>query len=415
MTTGPAHQVGSVRGVSDSVAVVWSDGYLGYTLGGNHPMHPVRLDLTMRLAGELELLDGPVRVIEPAAADDATLGTVHTEAYIDAVRRAAGEPLPGHGLGTPDDPVFEGMHESAALIAGGSVAAARQVWTGEAQHAVNVAGGLHHAMADHASGFCVYNDVAVAISWLLAHGARRIGYVDLDVHHGDGVQAAFYDDPRVLTVSVHQSPLTLFPGTGFASETGAGDALGTVMNVALPPRTGDAGWLRAFHATVPGALRAFQPEILVTQCGCDNHRDDPLADLGLTVDGERESYRLVHGLAHELCGGKWVATGGGGYGLVRTVPRAWTHLIAEAAGRRIEPSTPVPDAWAAYVRERVRLPAALDAGPARRQPPSTMGEGELSVSAPWDGQRDTPLDKAVAASRDACFPLLGLDPYDPRD
>ena len=153
------------------------------------------------------------------------------------------------------------------------------------------------------------------------------------MHHGDGVQAAFYDDPRVLTISLHQDPRTLFPGTGLPTEIGTGDAEGTSVNVALPPGTGDAGWLRAFRAVVPGAVRAFAPDVLVTQCGCDTHHEDPLANLELSVDGQRTAIAELHRLAHEVTGGKWVAFGGGGYGLVRCVPRTWTHLLAEATGR----------------------------------------------------------------------------------
>jgi acetoin utilization protein AcuC len=320
--------------VSDSISVVWDDALLGYTMGGDHPLHPVRLDLTMRLADGLGVLaTDRLEVLKPAPADVGLLTLVHDPAYLDAVKRAPADPGVGHGLGTPDNPIFEGMYDAAALITGGSVLAARKVHEGTAQHAVNISGGLHHAMRDAASGFCVFNDAAVAIAWLLAQGYERIAYVDLDVHHGDGVQVAFYSDPRVLTVSIHQTPLTLFPGTGFPEETGdPGKALGSAVNLALPNGTDDSAWLRAFTAVVPSVLRAFQPQIIVTQCGCDAHHEDPLADLALTVDGQRASYRAMHELAHEICDGRWVVLGGGGYGLVRCVPRAWTHLLAEVSG-----------------------------------------------------------------------------------
>ena len=163
------------------------------------------------------------------------------------------------GLGTEDDPAFAGMHDASALVAGATLAAARAVWTRAAQHGASIAGGLHHAMRASASGFCVYNDPAIAISWLLRQGAGRVAYVDVDVHHGDGVQAAFYDDPRVLTISLHEHPAALWPGTGLPSETGGPGAKGSAVNVALPAGTGDAGWLRAFHAVVPPSLRAFRP------------------------------------------------------------------------------------------------------------------------------------------------------------
>lgn len=420
------------------MTVVWDDAYLDYDLGHEHPLHPVRLALTMSLARTLGILDRPnVLVSRPEPADDGLLTLVHAPAYLDAVRRAPADPDVGHGLNTPDNPVFPRMHEASALIAGGSVLAGRRVWTGESQHAVNIAGGLHHAMRSRASGFCVYNDPAIAIADLLDLGAERIAYVDVDVHHGDGVQAAFYADPRVLTISLHQSPLSLFPGSGFPEEVGTGEAVGTAVNVALPPGTADAGWLRAFHAVVPGLLRAFHPQILVTQCGCDTHHEDPLADLALTIDGQRASYAALHVLAHELCDGRWLVLGGGGYGVVRCVPRAWTHLIAEVAGAPVPGQTPIPVGWQDEVRARglrtdppLRMteagPAAGAVDPDRSDPVDRVGRpagpgnpsgdaDALPVYRPWQPGAETPLDRAIAATRRAVFPLHGLDPHDPRD
>ena len=212
------------------------------------------------------------------------------------------------------------------------------MWTGQVDHAANIAGGLHHAMPDRASGFCVYNDVAVAIRWLLDNGAEKVAYVDVDVHHGDGVEQIFYDDPRVLTISLHETGQMLFPGTGFPADSGGPEAQGSAVNVALPPGTSDAGWLRAFHAVVPPLVREFAPDVLVTQQGCDSHRDDPLAHLALSVDGQRASYLALHDLAHEAAGGRWVAFGGGGYAVVDVVPRAWTHLLSVVAGRPLSPA-----------------------------------------------------------------------------
>jgi acetoin utilization protein AcuC len=279
------------------------------------------------------------------------------------------------------------------------------VWHGRAEHAVNIAGGLHHAMRDSAAGFCVFNDVVLAIRTLLEAGARKVAYVDVDVHHDDGVQAAFSDDPRVLTVSMHQDPRTLFPGTGMPSEIGSGAGEGSAVNVALPPGTGDDGWLRAYFAVVPGVVRAFGPDVLVTQCGCDTHHEDPLADLALTVDGQRAAYAELHQLAHEAAGGRWIALGGGGYGVLRCVPRAWTHLIAEASGRRIAPDLAVPPSWGAGIRQR---------GVTGR-PPTTMGEGRMPNPQAWSPYGDSWLDRAIQATRYASFPLFGLDPDDPRD
>ncbi|WP_446213280.1 acetoin utilization protein AcuC [Micromonospora sp. IBSANI012] len=393
--------------MSDDTVVVWDEALLAYDMG-EHPLDPVRVELTMALARELGVLDRPgVRLVRPTPADDALLTRVHQPDYLDAVRAAPRDPLfAGYGLGTSDNPVFDGMHDSSALIAGASVAAAEAVWRGEARRAVNVAGGLHHAMPDRAAGFCVYNDPAVAIARLLDLGAERIAYVDVDVHHGDGVQEMFYRDPRVLTVSLHETPLALFPGTGFPDETGGPGAEGSAVNVPLPPGIDDAGWQRAFHAIVPSVLRAFRPQILVTQCGADGHRMDPLADLHLTVDGQRATYLALRALADELCEGRWVATGGGGYALAEVVPRAWTHLLAIASGDPIAPATLTPPAWRELVAKR--LPG--------REIPLRMTDDADPAYEPWQPTGEpTSVDRAIAATRKAVFPLLGLDPHDPRD
>ncbi|GGV11434.1 acetoin utilization protein AcuC [Actinomadura cremea] len=382
--------------------ILWDERLTSYDFGPGHPMNPVRVELTMRLARELGVLDRPnVRVVAPKPADDALLRLVHEESYIAAVRHsgATGLPEPRYGLGTDDNPVFLGMHEASALVTGASVAAAEAVWTGASEHAANIAGGLHHALKGAASGFCVYNDPAVAIAWLLEHGAERVAYVDVDVHHGDGVQAAFADDPRVLTISLHETPRTLFPGTGFPNETGPA---GTAVNVALPPGTGDALWLRAFEAVVPPLLRRFRPQVLVTQHGADAHTLDPLAHLTLTVDGQRTAAAALHRLAHETAGGRWVATGGGGYEVVQVVPRTWTHLLAEAAGGPIAPETATPDGWREFVRQRTEEIA-----------PRRMTDGTDVVEVHrWGNGYDpaNPVDQAVLATRRAVFPEHGLDP-----
>ena len=336
-----------------SVAAAWDRRLLDYDFGSSHPLNPVRVELTMELARLLGVLDR-VTSTDFEAADDALLALVHTTEYLDAVRAAGVSlaPDPSHGLGTPDDPVFAGMHEASALVVGATVRAARAVATGEADHGLSISGGLHHAMPARASGFCVYNDPAVAIAWLLTQGFERIAYVDIDVHHGDGVQAIFWDDPRVLTVSLHESGHTLFPGTGFPDEVGGPSARGSVLNVTFEPGAGDKSWHRAFDAEVPTVLRRFRPEFLVTQHGCDTHRLDPLAHLELTVDGQRSAHAKLHALAHELCEGRWLITGGGGYELVQVVPRSWSHLIAEATGASVDPATETPQEWREFVTRR---------------------------------------------------------------
>jgi acetoin utilization protein AcuC len=381
--------------------VIWDDALLGYDLGGRHPLNPIRLDLTIRLARSLGVLEG-VQPLAPVQATDDELRTVHSGSYLAAVKQAPRGYI-GHGLGTPDNPVFPRMHEASALVAGGSLLAADEILTGRAARAVNIAGGLHHAMRDHASGFCIYNDCALAIRRLLDSGMSRVAYVDIDVHHGDGVEEAFASDPRVLTISLHQHPATLFPGTGNSADIGAPGAEGSAVNVPLPPGTGDGGWLRAFHAVVPALLRAFQPQVLVTQHGADTHAEDPLANLALSVDGQRAAHRALAELADATAGGRWLALGGGGYSLFRVVPRSWTHLLSTVLGREMNPSTPVPPDWVAHTATVAR----------GVQLPTSMTDGADPRWLPWDGTGDTELDQAIQETRWAVYPLHGLDPEDP--
>ncbi|MGH3933976.1 MAG: acetoin utilization protein AcuC [Pseudonocardiaceae bacterium] len=384
-------------------AVVWDEAFLGYDLGGRHPLNPIRLDLTIRLARSLGVLDG-VSLLAPVQATDDELRMAHSDDYLAAVKHAP-RGYVGHGLGTQDNPVFHRMHEASALVAGGSLLAADEILTGRATRAANIAGGLHHAMRDYASGFCVYNDCVLAIRRLLDGGMSRVAYVDIDVHHGDGVQQAFVDDPRVLTISLHQHPATLWPGTGNFTDIGAPGAEGLAVNVPLPPGTRDDGWLRAFHAVVPALLRAFEPEVLVTQHGADTHAEDPLADLALSIDGQRAAHRALAELADTAASGRWLALGGGGYSLFRVVPRSWTHLLATLVGLEVDPNTAVPDSWlahAATVARGIELPAL-------------MTEGVEPQWTPWDGTGDTSLDQAIVETRRAVFPLHGLDPTKPQE
>ena len=390
--------------MSERVGVVWDDRLAEYDFGPGHPLAPVRVQLAMRLAAELGLFGpGHVSILTPVEpVDDAAILRVHEAGYVEAVRRASADPHfydADRGLGTPDDPVFAGMHQASCRVAGASLLAARAVHSGEVEHAVNLAGGLHHALPGAAEGFCVYNDIAVAIAWLLDQGVERVAYVDVDVHHGDGVQAIFWDDPRVLTVSIHESPRTLFPGTGFPHETGGPSAPGSAVNIALPAGTGDQGWLRAFHAVVPQVLEAFAPQIIISQHGCDSHAEDPLAHLALSIDGQRMSYEAIHSWAHRFSGGRWIAVGGGGYEWVDVVPRAWTHLIAEAAGTPIDPQSEVPVGFREFVTQRLGRPG-----------PGHMTDGRTPWPKPFDQGFDPsdPVDEAVLATRAAVFPHHGL-------
>jgi acetoin utilization protein AcuC len=332
-----------------------------YDHGPGHPLRPQRVLLTWELIAAYGLDAAPnVLVLDAEPADDATLHLVHTEAFVDATRRAGhgeGGEWYRFGYGPGDNPIFPEMHEAGSIVCGASVAAARAVVEGRTAHAFNAAGGLHHAMPARASGFCVYDDPAVAIAWMLERGGvERVAYVDVDVHHGDGPQAIFYEDPRVLTISIHEfaPEYGFFPGTGGPAERGAGPGEGTALNIPISPGAGDDAWLGAFRAAVPPAVRDFGPDVLVTQLGCDTHHTDPLAHLALTTRAYAETAAMLHELAHETAGGRWVATGGGGYQWARVVPRAWTTYFAEMA------QTPVPDdlpaSWVARASEEAGAP-----------------------------------------------------------
>lgn len=384
--------------------LVYDPSLADYDFGQTHPMDPIRVSLTVSLARQLGAL--PSLVPAPSATEEQLL-TVHDPDYVEAVMKLSKSPGKfdlAHGLGTEDNPTFVSMHEASRHVVGATLEAARLIWDGTVDHAANVAGGLHHAMPGRASGFCVYNDIAVAIQWLLSQGAKRIAYVDVDVHHGDGVEHIFYNDPRVLTISLHETGQMLFPGTGFPKQNGGPDAPGSAVNVALPPGTGDAGWLRAFHAVVPEILESFQPEILITQHGCDSHREDPLADLTLTIDGQRASYLALHDLAHRIAGGKWLALGGGGYAVVEVVPRAWSHLLSIVGGKPLDSGIATPDEWRAEVAERF----------AGKVAPSRMGDGRIPRYRDWSEgyDPDTWLDRSIHQTRQTLFPLHGIDNWD---
>jgi acetoin utilization protein AcuC len=378
------------------VTLVWDESLAAYDLGPEHPLRPARVQLTVALAGATGLLD-EARVIPPAAISGNDLARVHDLDYLAAVKACGrdGHPALQHGIGPGDTPAFVGMHEASARVCGASVAAAAALLDGSAAHSFSPAGGLHHAMRNRASGFCVYNDPAVAIAWLLEQGIGRIAYVDVDVHHGDGVQAIFADDPRVLTVSVHESGRFLFPGTGFADEIGEGDAKGTVANLPLPPYTTDDLYLAAFDALVPALVRAFEPELLVTQLGCDTHYTDPLAHLALTLRTYEGLARRLHDLAHTVAGGRWLATGGGGYQWASVVPRAWCTYLSEMTGVALPSRLPDPYVEAAFARFGVRLPP-------------DMADDVVALSSEHRDRVERQVAQSIELARGGLFPLYGL-------
>ena len=296
----------------------------------------------------LGLTDLPhVTEIDARVATDAEVIGAHDPDFVAAVKNIDSGALdPGagfeFGLGTADDPIFENMHRASTAVCGASLTAVEQVLEGRAVHSFNPAGGLHHARRREASGFCIYNDPAVAIAKALeVHPDWRVMYLDVDVHHGDGVQWIFYDDPRVLTLSFHQSGRYLYPGTGFEDEIGGPHAVGTSANIPLLPLTGEDDYLWALEQMLPALAAAFRPHLLVTQLGADTHWNDPLANLGLTMRAYPPMARLIKDTATRYCHGRWVAMGGGGYQFDTVVPKVWTIHFAEMCGA----SELIPDEW----------------------------------------------------------------------
>jgi acetoin utilization protein AcuC len=308
--------------------VMWRLGH-----GPDHPLKPERLQRTYELMQASGLFDARnVRRVEPAPASVDEIASFHTREYIEAVQAlSAGRSdiRPWRfNFGPGDNPVFPGMHDLYALAVGAALAGAAMLTRGECDVAFSFGGGLHHAWRDHASGFCVYNDVVVAITRLLQQ-RLRVAYVDIDVHHADGVQYAFDDTDRVLTISFHQDGRTLFPGTGAVEENGRGPGRGFAVNLPLPAGTDDETYLWAFNELVPPLVSRFHPDILVTQLGVDTHFSDPLAELSLTVRAHEAVVRRLAALSP-----RWLALGGGGYN-VDVVPRAWTLALAVMAEVRL--------------------------------------------------------------------------------
>jgi acetoin utilization protein AcuC len=312
-----------------------------YDFGPGHPLTPRRfgpgIDLLRAVGAE------PGLAPEPPA--DALLGWCHERRYVDVVKRFSADPFgfAAAGIGDGGDcPPFADMHEASAAVAGGSVRAMEAILRGEVEHAFHPGGGLHHAMAARASGFCIYNDPALAIARARQDGLRVL-YLDLDVHHGDGVQALHWSDPGVLTVSIHESGRSLFPGTGDADELGHGLAAGTAVNLPLPAGTDADTWSHVLRMLLPELAAAFGPDVIVSQHGADSHAWDPLAHLDVTTNAMGEMARLIDALAHQYAGGRWLATGGGGYDAYRVVPRAWALTWLAGAHRDVPEST--PEAW----------------------------------------------------------------------
>lgn len=350
------------------VSFIYSPALAAYDLGPAHPLRPERVLRTVSLLEAYGLLDGPLQRREPRVASREELLRVHDDAYLNTVQRASetGDLWPPErGIGPGDTPAFPGMHEASALVAGATLVAMSDVASGRATRSFSTAGGLHHAHRDRAAGFCVYNDPAVAIADAIARDSSlRVAYLDVDAHHGDGVQEAFYEEPRVLTISLHEDGRYLYPGTGSFRERGEGAGAGYAINVPLPPYATPACYLLAFKQVVEPAVRAFAPDIVFAQCGADAHWSDPLTSLGMTIPGFEQLYANIVSLAENTCEGRLVATGGGGYAWEHVVPRAWALLAAALTGVMLDDALPAP--WREIAPS---APASL-----REDCPPTLGE-----------------------------------------
>jgi acetoin utilization protein AcuC len=379
------------------LTIVWDDRFLHYDLGADHPF----TEITRGLA--VALLRGPASPLEPTAVDwvrevapasRELLERFHEPTYIEYVAGASDSEWPV-ALDAGDTPSFPGCFEEAGrMVEGANIALRRTLERGAP--AFHPAGGLHHAHPDRASGFCIFNDVAVAVRTALDLG-RRVAYLDIDAHHGDGVMYGFYDSGRVLDIDFHQDGRTLFPGTGFASEVGRGDGAGAKVNVPLPPLSGDEALLPLFRRIVPPMLREFRPEVIVLQHGVDGHVGDALAQLQYTAQAYAEIDRTVLQLAREVSGGRLLVTGGGGYraSAVSRVLARTGILLAGAPGPAGD--DPLPDAWRSEFRARESAPA-----------PSTWEDPETPVPSRWRSEHEAKLVADLEKALGRRFPPVAL-------
>ncbi len=383
-----------------TVAFLYNDEFQEYDFSPTHPLKPIRLKLTYELLKDYGVFgSSQVKVIPGRLATDGELMLVHAPEYIGAVKKISetgSEPSYAYafGIGPGDNPAFKGMHEASSLIAGCSIVAIDEVMNKKAEHAVSISGGLHHALRDKASGFCVYNDPAIAIAYATKKYDVRVAYIDIDAHHGDGVQWAFYNRADVLTISLHESGQFLFPGTGFIDEVGIGKGEGFSVNVPLEPGTYDDLYLSAFNSIVPPIVRAFKPDLIVSQNGCDTHYTDPLAELSLTTNAYEKLYAAIHNLAHEICNGRLVALGGGGYQAYQVVPRAWSLLSADLA--EINLNNFVPESWQKLCSEK-----------AHTKCPDSLRDRETAPTAFAESIEDKTAHIIVSVKQKV-FPYYGL-------
>ncbi len=329
-------------------AFIYTDAYLDYDYGPTHPLQIIRLKLTYDLIKAYGLLDLPsVQFIPTIKAEEKDLVSFHSKEYLNVLKQANQGYLMGdaylYGLGPGDNPIFPGLFNWSLLVTGATLQAVDFVADGGGEIAFNIAGGLHHAMSARASGFCYINDPVIGIMRLLNRG-KRVAYIDIDAHHGDGVQKAFYGINQVLTISLHETGYTLFPGTGFENEIGEGEGEGYSVNLPFPPYTDDEVYLWVFEEVVPELVHVFQPDVVVTQLGVDTFYNDPLTNLHFSILGYERVLKRIKGLAP-----RWVALGGGGYNIFNVV-QAWT--LAWAVMNGIELNEKLPES---FFKEAVKM------------------------------------------------------------
>ncbi|GAB2554047.1 acetoin utilization protein AcuC [Gracilibacillus alcaliphilus] len=312
---------------SKNTAFIYTEDFLQYSFHEQHPFNQLRLLLTKELLESEQALTAEDIVLPKSYSEDLLL-TIHAKEYIDIVKRASAEhpvSFESFGIGTTDTPSFPEMYDASFRTVTGSVTAAELVMSTQVNHALNIAGGLHHGFPDRASGFCIFNDIAIAIQYIREHYQAKVLYIDIDAHHGDGVQHCFYDDPNVCTVSIHETGRYLYPGTGKTGERGVKEGFGFAFNFPIDAFTEDDSFLETF-SSIEEIAAYFKPDVIVSQHGADAHYLDPLTHLHCSLATFEEVPKRIHKLAHQYCQGKWVALGGGGYDIWRVVPRAWSQL-----------------------------------------------------------------------------------------
>lgn len=371
--------------------LIFNEKFGRHSYGPHHPLKVERLQLTMDLIGAYDLYNSPdAPWVEAQKAEEEDLLRIHSDEYLEILNKANSGRSPSKawefGLGGGDNPVFPGLYDWSLMVTGATLECIRQIKDHGCQIAFNIAGGLHHAMRSKASGFCYLNDPAIGIARLIEDGLR-VAYLDIDVHHGDGVEAAFYNTDQVLTISLHQHGYTLFPGTGFPDEIGEGPGRGYAVNVPLAPGTGDDLYLRVFMEVVPPLVCAFDPDILVTQLGADTLAVDPLAALNLTTNG---FFKLIQEI--KSWNFKWVALGGGGYNIMN-VARAWTR--AWAVMRGIDIPDELPEAF--VEKHRTELGQI-----------STLSDPERRIDTFGTDRTQQVASSVVAKIKETIFPLVGV-------